>query len=183
MTILREYTNDKHRQVESTEFVKYLLSGEITKEHYTSFLFEFYHIYFNIERFAKRAGLLEGLDGIERTQRIKQDLLELDPNYFRGYLPETLDYVQRLVELSGSEKRKHLLLAHVYVRHMGDLYGGKIIAKLIPGTGNMYMFDDRPALIKAFNSKLTLELKDEANKAFDHFILIFEGLWKQINAK
>ena len=181
MTILREHTNEKHREVESTDFVKYLLSGEITKEHYTAFLFEFYHIYFNIERFAQRAGLLEDLGGIERTEKIKQDLLELNPNYFRGYLPSTLNYIQRLLELSGNEKRKHLLMAHVYVRHMGDLYGGKIISRLVPGSGRMYQFDDRPGLIKTFNNKLTLDLKDEANNAFDHFINIFEELWKEIN--
>ena len=181
MTILREHTNEKHREVESTDFVKYLLSGKITKEHYTAFLFEFYHIYFNIERLAQRAGLLEGLEGIERTGKIKQDLLELNPNYCRGYLPSTLNYVQRLLELSGNEKRRDLLMAHVYVRHMGDLYGGKIISRLVPGSGRMYQFDDRPALIKAFNAKLTVDLKDEANNAFDHFINIFEDLWKEIN--
>ena len=72
-------------------------------------------------------------------------------------------------------------MAHVYVRHMGDLYGGKIIAKLVPGSGNMYQFDDRPGLIKAFNQKLTLDLKDEALVAFDYFNEIFTDLWKEIH--
>lgn len=181
MTILREFTNEKHRKVEDTEFVQYMLSGNITKEHYAAFLFEFYHIYDNIERLAKNAGVMEGLDGIQRTEAIRTDLLELDPNYFRGYLPVTLDYIQHLLEISGNDKRKHLMLAHVYVRHMGDLYGGKILSKLVPGSGRMYQFEDRPGLIKAFNQKLTLELKDEALVAFDHFTKIFNDLWKEIN--
>ena len=33
------------------------------------------------------------------------------------------------------------LMAHVYVRHMGDLSGGQMIAKRVPGEGRMYKFD------------------------------------------
>ena len=182
MTILRDYTNEKHRKVENTEFVQYLLSGNITKEHYLKFLFEFHHIYDNIERLAKHAGVMDGLDGIERTDKIWQDIVELNPQYYHGgYLPVTLKYIQHLLDISGNDNRKHLMLAHVYVRHMGDLYGGKIIAKLVPGSGNMYQFDDRPGLIKAFNQKLTLDLKDEALVAFDYFNDIFTDLWKEIH--
>ena len=182
MTILREFTNEKHRKVEDTEFVQYMLSGTITKDHYLKFLFEFHHIYDNIERLSKHAGVMDGLDGIERTDKIWQDIIELNPQYYHGgYLPVTLKYIQRLLEISGNDNRKHLMLAHVYVRHMGDLYGGKIIAKLVPGSGNMYQFDDRPGLIKAFNQKLTLDLKDEALVAFDYFNEIFTDLWKEIH--
>ena len=69
-----------------------------------------------------------------------------------------------------------MLFAHVYVRHTGDLYGGKIIARLVPGTGRMYAFDDRPGLIKKINERLTEDLADEANLAFDYFIKIFNQL-------
>jgi len=31
----------------------------------------------------------------------------------------------------------HKVMAHVYVRHMGDLSGGQMIKKKIPGAGKM----------------------------------------------
>jgi hypothetical protein len=61
---------------------------------------------------------------------------------------------------------------------MGDLYGGKLMARVVPGSGRTYQFDDRPGIIKAFNEKLTIDLGDEANIAFDHFINIFTDLYK-----
>jgi heme oxygenase len=34
MTVLRDITNDKHREVENTELIKYLFKGEVKKEVY-----------------------------------------------------------------------------------------------------------------------------------------------------
>ena len=107
-------------------------------------------------------------------------MFELNDGYFRPLLPSTIKYLDRLNELSEDESKRHLLFAHVYVRHMGDLYGGKLIARLIPGSGRMYQFDDRPRLIKAFNEKLTMDLVDEANLAFDYYISIFDELYANL---
>lgn len=176
MTILREHTNLKHREVEATPFVQYLLSGKITAEHYTAFLFEFRTIYEVIERENRKHGHLRGLEGIERSIAIDNDLHELNQSYFHGLMPSTIEYTNHILELSKNKSKRHLLFAHVYVRHTGDLYGGKLIARLVPGTGRMYAFDDRPGLIKAINEKLTEDLADEANLAFDYFIKIFNEL-------
>jgi heme oxygenase len=176
MTILREHTNQKHREVEATPFVQYLLSGNISKEHYVAFLYEFRTIYEVIERENIRHGLLKGLEGIERAESISQDLYELSQSYFHSLMPSTIDYTNHILQLSKTKSKRHLLFAHVYVRHTGDLYGGKIIARLVPGSGRMYAFDDRPGLIKTINEKLTEDLADEANLAFDYFIKIFNEL-------
>lgn len=178
MTILREHTNQKHREVEATPFVQYLLSGNITSEHYTAFLYEFRTIYEVIERENARHGYLKDLEGIERAALIEKDLYELSLSHFHGLMPSTIEYLDHITNLSKSKTKNHLLFAHVYVRHMGDLYGGKLIARLIPGTGRMYHFDDRPGLIKKFNEKLTEDLADEANLAFDYYIKIFNELTK-----
>ena len=180
MTILRESTNLKHREVEQTKFVQYLLSGNITKKDYVSFLFEFRTIYEVIERLNQKHGYLKGLEGIERAESIHDDLFELNDSYFRPLLSSSVKYLHHLNELSKNKSKRHLLFAHVYVRHMGDLYGGKLIARLIPGSGRMYQFDDRPRLIKAFNEKLTMDLADEANLAFDYYISIFDELYANL---
>ena len=180
MTILREFTNLKHREVEQTKFVQYLLSGNITKKGYVSFLFEFRTIYEVIARLNQNHGYLKGLEGIERAEAIHDDLFELNDGYFRPLLSSSIKYLDHLNELSKNKSKKHLLFAHVYVRHMGDLYGGKLIARLVPGSGRMYAFDDRPRLIKAFNEKLTMDLADEANLAFDYYISIFDELYANL---
>jgi heme oxygenase len=180
MTILRESTNLKHREVEQTKFVQYLLSGNISKDDYVSFLFEFRTIYEVIERLNCKYGYLKGLEGIERAEPIHDDLFELNDGYFRPLLSSTIKYLDHLNELEKDKSKRHLLFAHVYVRHMGDLYGGKLIARLIPGSGRMYTFDDRPRLIKAFNEKLTIDLADEANLAFDYYISIFDELYANL---
>lgn len=176
MTILREHTNQKHREVEATPFVQYLLSGNITKEHYASFLYEFRTIYEVIERENTKHDLLKGLEGIERAEAINDDLYELSQSYFHSLMPSTIEYTNHILQLSKTKSKRNLLFAHVYVRHTGDLYGGKIIARLVPGSGRMYAFDDRPGLIKRINEKLTEDLADEANLAFDYFIKIFNEL-------
>ena len=183
MTVLRDITNDKHREVENTELIKYLFKGEVKKEVYVAYLYELLHIYMVLEQVAKKTDALNGLDGIERTQAIREDLEELDPLYKRELCPSTGEYIHYLKALVEDDNRKHLVMAHVYCRHMGDLFGGKLLARLAPGSGKAYQFDDRPALIKAFSSKVTEDLGDEANISFGHFINIFNDLWQVIKAE
>jgi hypothetical protein len=63
---------------------------------------------------------------------------------------------------------------------MGDLYGGKVIAKRVPGSGRSYEFADRPSLIKAFDAKLNLGLLDEALTAFDLAGELFTELQQEL---
>jgi hypothetical protein len=61
------------------------------------------------------------------------------------------------------------------------MYGGKLIARAVPGTGRWYEFDNRADLIKRFNSQIHIGLAPEANAAFDHFANIFQDLWNRIH--
>jgi heme oxygenase len=182
MTILREVTNAKHREVEALPLIQTIMQGNITKEQYVCYLFELANIYDVLETLAMSKGLLDGLDGLERTEKLHQDLEELDSNYHRVLTQSTLDYIAYLSSLASNKEKSHLLFAHIYVRHMGDLYGGKLMARVVPGSGRCYQFDDRPGIIKKFNEKLTMDLGDEANKAFDFFINIFTDLYKLMQA-
>ena len=60
-------------------------------------------------------------------------------------------------------------------------YGGKIIAKRVPGSGKAYQFEDRPALIKALDAKLSTELVEEALLGFELSMGIFDELQEKIN--
>jgi len=180
MSILNPYTKEKHRQVESHPFVQYLLTGDIKPEHYALFLQQMYVVYSSIEYFAEMSLILNDMQGIKRAESIRQDIIELGYDVNDKPLPATEKYRQRIVDLYYGDM-KRLILAHVYVRHMGDLYGGKVIAKRVPGSGKMYQFDDRPGLIKILDSKLTLDIVEEALLGFDLAAAIFDDLMEKIN--
>ena len=180
MSILREVTADKHKQVEELPFVQHLLQGGVSQEHYVVYLAEMAEIYAVLETAADNAGLLDTLDGLHRAARIKQDLEELSPGHQTVLSPSTQEYLQYLANLAVSDRSADLF-AHVYVRHLGDMYGGKLIARMVPGSGRWYEFENRSDLVKAFNAKLTMDLADEALVAFDYFANIFRDLWTRIS--
>jgi heme oxygenase len=179
MSILREHTNAKHREAEAKPFVQYLLHGNIKPEHYALYLKQMSVVYSAIEYYAEISLLLHGLTDIKRSSYIYEDLNELGYE-IEPILPATEKYRQHIVDLYYSGKKKDIF-AHVYVRHMGDLYGGKAIAKRVPGSGKAYQFEDRPGLIKAIDSKLSLDLVDEALVGFDLSMSIFDELQEKIN--
>ena len=73
MTILRDSTNAKHREVESLPLIQCLMKGEATIPIYVSYLFELKEIYRVLENLAIKFDLLKDLDGIERYNKIKED--------------------------------------------------------------------------------------------------------------
>lgn len=175
MSILNEYTKEKHREVEASSFVQYMIQGTMTRDHYIIFLQQIYHVYNNIEHFAKLAGFLDGLPDIERAGYILEDLKEMDADKAAILMPSIEQYCAHLNHLYLEGPRKNLL-AHVYVRHMGDMYGGKFIAQRVPGPTRSYQFADRSAVIKALNEKLSIDLVPEALLAFDMSMNIFNDM-------
>lgn len=179
MSVLRDYTNEKHRQAEDTTFVQYMLHGNISVPDYAQYLQQMQAVYVTIENFADQAGLLTDFPDIHRGQYMAEDLAELGYTNQVELLPSIQRWCEHIEHLYTSGQQD-LIMAHVYVRHMGDMYGGKAIAKRVPGAGRAYGFSDRPALIKAFDSKLHLGLIDEALRAFDFAIDFFHELQKKV---
>lgn len=174
---LKEITKDLHSDAERTEFAKKLLSGSISKEDYANYLYQMMLIYNPIELGNRILGNFKNLPDIERTVKISQDFYELagfDHNY--KWLPSTIDYHNYLLELIRDPERQHLIKAHLYCRHMGDLYGGQIIAKRVPGSGRFYQFKDADKLKEQIRAELTDDLGDEARVAFDWAIKIMREL-------
>lgn len=180
MSILREVTQDRHQAVEDLPFIQYLLHGGITQEHYVIYLAEMLEIYRHLENLAGMAGLLDDMPELPRSQRMRQDLDELAPGHQGKITATTRDYLDYLSNLYESERALDLF-AHVYVRHLGDMYGGKLIARRVPGTGRWYEFDNRADLVKRFNAKITMDLAPEALQAFDWYGKIFQDLWCKIH--
>ena len=178
---LKEYTKDLHTAVEKTPFSKLLLSGNITKEQYAKYLYQMLLVYGPIEYSAGLLGITDNLPGIERTKLIYDDFIELAGKEYANlpdrpvWLKSTIDYHNYLLELMNSDNR-NLIKAHLYVRHMGDLFGGQFIAKCVPGSGRMYKFNDIETLKANIRSIATDDLGDEARIAFKWAIDIMNEL-------
>ncbi len=175
---LKEITQDLHREAERTEFAKLLLSGKITKKDYANYLYQMIIIYASIEVGNRNNGFLVNLPGIERTEAIRSDFVELIENDLTRYeyLPETIAYQEYLSELCDDPTRQHLIKAHMYCRHMGDLFGGQIIANRVPGSGKFYHFENPDQLKATIREELTDDLGDEARVAFQWAIKIMRAL-------
>lgn len=172
---LKDLTAEAHKQAETQPFVKLIFSGNITNEEYAKYLFNQYAVYSTLESLADTAGILSDLQGIKRAVKINEDLHELEVSIPEELLPSTLEYLEHLVSIKDDPQK---LLSHIYVRHMGDLYGGQMIATKVPGSGQFYKFEDADALKTAIRAKLDDSLADEALVCFGFATKLFEDLMK-----
>ncbi len=173
---LKELTAEKHKSAERQEFVKVLFSGNIHPEFYATFLANQHPVYEILEVNAMLHRLVMGMPDIRRAPAINSDFLELWPHTDKKpvILPVVDKYIKHILNLSSKDPNK--LMAHIYVRHMGDLAGGQMIAKRVPGSGKFYQFEDPEALKIAIREKIDDSLADEANVCFDFAIKMFEEL-------
>ena len=172
---LKDLTWEKHKSAERQEFVKVLFSGKINPQFYSAYLQNMMACYSMLESSAAAHGLLNGLDSVRRTGLIQADLDELGHKKDNSlFVPVVNEYLDHILRISWSDPQK--LMAHIYVRHMGDLSGGQMIAKKVPGSGRYYHFDDVEDAKAKIRERLSDDLADEANLAFDFSIAIFQQL-------
>jgi heme oxygenase len=166
---LKDLIKENHDKAEKHPFVKVLLSGEIPVPIYADLVYNQMFCYAKLEERANREGLLEGIEDICRGSRIEADYIEL-------FTPATVyqstaDYAKYVEEMPADK-----IMGHIYARHFGDLYGGQMIKKVIPGSGLMYEFDDRTGLIAKVRERLSDDLGDEANVAIEFNIRLFDEI-------
>jgi heme oxygenase len=176
---LKELTAEAHKLAETQPFVKKIFSGTITKEEYARYLLNQELTYTVLEVFANDVGLLDDLPGIHRASKIQEDLVELEadvPELPNMKIAEaTIEYHKHLASIKDDPKK---LMAHIYVRHMGDLFGGQMIATRVPGSGNYYKFENADTLKTAIRTKLDDSLAEEALVCFKFATQLFEELNK-----
>lgn len=172
MPTLKELTAEKHKEAESQPFIKSIFAGKVDKEQYIDYLYQLLYVYKVLERLADIHGLFNDMENLKRTSEIEKDYSEMItfPPYPQ-VRESTENYVTYLNSISHEPEK---LMAHIYVRHMGDLFGGQMLAKLVPGPNNMFVFKDIPYLINKVRSKLDISMADEANKAFQFNIDILK---------
>lgn len=176
MSKLKELTWENHQKAERTEHARKLLKGMEPSE-YHRYIFNQYVMYSALETRANQLGLLDGIENIQRAEAIKEDLIELEKEYNITRDPDLLcpvvgDYVPHVMRMEKADD----ILAHLYVRHFGDMYGGQMIAKRNPGSGAMYVFENVDQLKNTVRSKLHDDMAEEANRCFEFAMQLFEEL-------
>ena len=178
---LKEITKDLHHEAETTKFAKMLLSGKIEKADYRNYLYNLLAIYDPIEWYCGRQGMFKEMQDLPRLKSIYADFKELDDGTYLFLTASTLDYQAYLHKLGNDPNRKHLIKAHLYCRHMGDLYGGQIIKKQVAhiSSGKFYEFQDADAMKVKIREELTDDLGDEARVAFEFAIRMMKDLYSE----
>jgi heme oxygenase len=164
---LKELTHEQHRRAETQPFVKVLFSGNVDPELYATYLYNQFPMYELLEVFAMSHGLLHDMPEVFRAKAIYSDFKELwNKEEFPTQVPVVKKYLDHLMSIKDDPKK---LMAHIYVRHFGDLSGGQMIAKRVPGSKKYYDFGADPAEIKnKLREKLDDSMADEARICFDY---------------
>jgi heme oxygenase len=176
---LKELTHEAHRNAETQPFVKILFSGKINPELYAAYLKNQHPCYEILEVCAMPHGLLNGLPDIRRAPAILEDYLELHDTTKEEpkILEATENYIKYILSIKDEPQR---LMAHIYVRHMGDLAGGQMIAKRVPGSGKYYQFENSEALKAAIRERLDDSMADEAKVCFRYAADMFKEMMKLV---
>ncbi len=165
---LRTATDAAHRDAEQSAFTAALLGGGLSGDAVTALLGQSYFVYEALERVGAEHTdpVVASFQSAElpRLDRLAADLeAARGPRWRAGLvpLPATNEYVAR-IEASATDGARYL--AHHYLRYLGDLSGGQIIATLvrrhygIPAERlSFYSFDEiaKPKLFKdAYRARL-----------------------------
>lgn len=128
---LREGTKQSHTMAENTAYMKCFLKGIVEKKPFRKLLANLYFVYSTLEGelLKNRNHPVVGLiyyPELNRKANLEEDLAFYYGDNWRDEIAPSeagRDYVFRLQEISNSEPA--LLVAHAYVRYMGDLSGGQ----------------------------------------------------------
>jgi heme oxygenase len=165
---LKDLTAEKHKLAEATPFMKAVFARTLPKYTWIDWTYQKVLFYNVIEAQCKVAGYLDDLPGIERTHLLMKDYRDMTggevKNSFRS---STLDYYKYVLSLDSKDA-----LAHLYTWHMGDMFGGQAIKKIIDAPHSSLEFENAPLLMTNLRNKLTDDLGPEANRAFDWAIEI-----------
>ena len=171
MLPLKDAIAEKHSLAEKMPFNQRMFRGELSKDEYILYLSQQLAIFDSIERFELPHPSLKRsvnifLDIKELMELKDGESLDIKP------LVATNEYRKYLNTLTQEE-----LLPHVYLNYLALMFGGQMMKAKTPGSGRMYEFDgDMREIAGSIRAIQKDEWADEANKALDYNIAIFDEL-------
>jgi len=130
---LKSGTAVAHEAAESVHFVKNFIRGKIDRNLYALLVAQLLHVYAKLEDaldayaptyFAKCHFSKE----LRRTPALQEDVEFWHTTSNPPVSPAAKDYLDRIDYLAANQPL--LLLSHAYTRYMGDLSGGKVLARV-----------------------------------------------------
>ena len=162
---LKELTLEKHKEAESTSFMKAVFDSSLPRELWVDWTYQKWLFYGAIEGAAGANRLLGDLPDLRRAFYLFMDYNEMNTERKKHeFRPIVLEYYNYLISIS---KDPNTLMAHLYTWHMGDMFGGQMIKKIVPGPHRNLEFEDSRTLMTNIRAKLDDSMGDEANIAFD----------------
>jgi len=180
MSNLKDLTWEHHKNAERQEFVKVLMGGNIDPKVYATYLWNQFPMYEVLEVMAMGHGLLKDFPEILRSKAIMEDFRELWPENEKPpqHTMSTKKYLTHMRTIMNDPEK---LMAHIYVRHMGDLSGGQMIARKVPGSGKFYQFDcDIKETKEKIRAKTNDSMADEAKICFDYATELFKDMMQYV---
>jgi heme oxygenase len=176
MSKLKELTWEHHKNAERQEFASLMMSGKLHPDLYATYLWNQHKKYDLLEAMCGAHGIFAELgQNISRKLFIEEDFRELWEHDNEPLMVQsTIDYLQHMRDIMHD---RDAIMAHVYVLYMGDMSGGQMIKKKIPGEGRMYDFEgDIPAIKDKIRELTTDDMADEAKCVFDSATQLFQQL-------
>ncbi|TYT21815.1 biliverdin-producing heme oxygenase [Corynebacterium urealyticum] len=197
---LRDATAAVHARAENSSFMQRLLSGQLTEAAAADLAGQLWFVYDALENAARSVANSPIAGAVADPRLERRDALEADLELFIGEdwrekiqaLPATAAYVARLEEIAGKPVE---VVAHHYVRYLGDISGGQVIAAMLrshygipAGALNFYDFSAIGKIPPyrngyrervdglALNNDQRATLLTEAEKAFNFNTAIFAEL-------
>lgn len=170
---IRAETWDVHAEAEQAPFVRDLLDGKLSRDHYARFVVQLHAIYGTLEAVVdanrdRDPVVAEFLSpALVRVPSLQKDLDFLIGEDWATKVPAlapTQAYCERITEVGTWPGG---LLAHHYVRYLGDLSGGQVVGRVLQRVYGLsdrrgvdfYFFDDI-ASPKAFKDRYRAMLDD-----------------------
>ena len=163
---LREAVKHIHHEAERTRWSQMMISGDLRLEQYAAMLYNMQPIYGELER----TGLITKPE-VLRAARVQSDL-DAAGGSAHGL---TLSTVYDVRHLEGLDDRDRW--AHIYVHYLGNMYGGQIIGRRLPGPHSHLLFDDLDGCIAYVRSNLQDVRTDTAVSAFEWTIKVYDELY------
>lgn len=172
--LLRDGTSGSHTAAENSAFIRCFMKGVLEPKSYAKHLESFYFVYSALEEELekKRNDAILGkiyFPELNRKRQIEKDLAHF---FSAGHVPvqspAAKAYADRIRSIANSQAP--LLVAHSYVRYLGDLSGGQILKRVaakalgIEGTVGLDFYEF-PEITSA------KDFKDKYRKALDELPL------------
>jgi heme oxygenase len=162
---LKDLTSAKHAEAESTKFMKAVFAKTLPFDLWVDWTYQKWLFYGAIEGAAGANRLLGDLPDLRRAFYLAMDYAEMNgSNPRHEFRPVVVDYYNYLLSIS---KDPNKIMAHLYTWHMGDMFGGQMIKKIVPGAHRNLEFEDARTLMTNIRAKLDDSMGEEANVAFD----------------